>query len=277
MNEEIKYEYKEVQVQVAFTEEGRKNNFEKLKLKMEKEGWELEKYFNGGLTKTSIATFKRDIQYKDKEVITPKKSIKKKIIWGIVLFILILILIPGSDEKQKENTKEESVPQEDGYYKKYESKTLGEIKEFKKGTLEKIAVSYAKNNEIDDYMKMYDCLAYYAYSKSEQLTVGEIAGWCKRDFENKREITYINKELLFEDFSKWDGSYIPLENAIKKSMNDEESYKHISTLYSFEQKDGKDYMVLTTTFSGKNVYGGVVKQVVKAKVDVKTKKMEYVE
>lgn len=47
-------------------------------------------------------------------------------------------------------------------------------------------------------------------------------------------------------------------------MNDPDSYKHVDTTYS----DQGDHLVVLTSFRGKNAFGGVVKNYVKAKVSL---------
>ncbi len=81
-----------------------------------------------------------------------------------------------------------------------------------------------------------------------------------KDIEKKR------KELLEKQFSSWDGSHIELTKIIKKSMNDPDSYEHEETVYW----DMGDHLVIRTTFRGKNAFGGVVKNWVKAKADINT-------
>ena len=68
---------------------------------------------------------------------------------------------------------------------------------------------------------------------------------------------------LEKQFSAWDGSHNELTKIIKKSMNDPESYEHVETIYW----DKKDYVIVKTTYSGKNAFGGRVKNWVKAKSD----------
>ncbi|OPY65613.1 MAG: hypothetical protein A4E62_02653 [Syntrophorhabdus sp. PtaU1.Bin002] len=72
------------------------------------------------------------------------------------------------------------------------------------------------------------------------------------------------KEELSKHFSAWDGSHRGLTELIKKSMNDPDSYKHEETVYW----DQGDHLIVRTTFRGKNAFGGVVKNWVKAKVDL---------
>ena len=71
-------------------------------------------------------------------------------------------------------------------------------------------------------------------------------------------------EKIEEYFSAWDGSHRGLTKLIKKSMNDPDSYDHAETKYW----DNGDYLIVKTTFRGKNAFGGVVINWVKAKVDL---------
>lgn len=276
MDNEIKYEYKEVNVVVGFTDKSRKENLKKLEEKMVKDGWELEKYFNGGLTKTSTATFKRDLEYKStSQPLSLKEKINvKNIVIGMVILLIIYSIFNSSDDAKNDV---ENKDNEVKYHKEFENKTLTQIREEPKGTLKKVAFSFSEENNIsqDYHNTMYDCLAYYTYDKSQELTVGQMLDWCKEDYINKdKKAVYYNLELLLEDFSPWDGSYRPLEEIIKQSMNDTESYEHIKTtnrMVFFGTK--RPHMVVNTIFSGKNAFGGVVKQEVSVKVDAKTKEL----
>ena len=74
----------------------------------------------------------------------------------------------------------------------------------------------------------------------------------------------IRKEQIEKNFSSWDGSHRGLTELIKKSMNDPKSYEHVETVYW----DKGDYLLVKTTFRGKNAFGGVVPNSVTAKVDL---------
>ena len=63
-------------------------------------------------------------------------------------------------------------------------------------------------------------------------------------------------------FSAWDGSHRQLEEYIKTNMNDPDSYEHVKT----EFQTLKDFAIVQTKFRGKNGFGGVVVNTVKAKV-----------
>ena len=64
----------------------------------------------------------------------------------------------------------------------------------------------------------------------------------------------VRRELLESGFSFWDGSHIELTRLIKKAMNDPGSYEHVDTTYI----DRGDYLVVTTTFRGRNGFGALV-------------------
>ncbi|RIV20318.1 hypothetical protein DYU11_19905 [Fibrisoma montanum] len=61
-------------------------------------------------------------------------------------------------------------------------------------------------------------------------------------------------EVVEGFFSPWDGSHPGLERAIKSSMNDPDSYEHVSTRF----KDNGSTVYVFTTFRGKNAFGGKV-------------------
>lgn len=80
------------------------------------------------------------------------------------------------------------------------------------------------------------------------------------------------EERIEAQFSAWDGSHRNLTKAIKASMNDPDSYKHVETVYW----DMGDYLQVKTTFRGKNVFGGTVTNAVTAKVDLDGNVLEIV-
>ncbi|WP_145523036.1 hypothetical protein [Yersinia rohdei] len=117
----------------------------------------------------------------------------------------------------------------------------------------------------------YACLSEYSITKSEELPLGEVLGWCDAGYQKdpKSMAEYTNLDAFQKNFSGWDGSYRPLVKLIKKSMNDDSSYKHVETMSRLVL--GKDpHAVVKTRFKGKNAYGGVVTQTVSARVDIKT-------
>ncbi len=55
-------------------------------------------------------------------------------------------------------------------------------------------------------------------------------------------------------------------------MNDPDSYEHVETRYG----DKGTYLIVTTTFRGKNAFGGVARNTVTAKVDLEGNVLEIV-
>lgn len=120
----------------------------------------------------------------------------------------------------------------------------------------------------DDF---YACLSEFTFTKNGELKLDDVLGWCFGDYEkNPASLSSkINLDVFQDNFSGWDGSYRPLEKMIKSNMNDDSSYKHDSTV--FHVLLGKDpHAIVKTTFRGTNAYGGLIKQAVTARVDVRT-------
>lgn len=82
--------------------------------------------------------------------------------------------------------------------------------------------------------------------------------------KQKKAAAEARKKKIESQFSAWDGSHRNLEQLIKAAMNDPDSYKHVETVYW----DRGDYLVVRTTYRGKNVFGGVVKNSVMAIVSI---------
>lgn len=83
----------------------------------------------------------------------------------------------------------------------------------------------------------------------------------------------IRKEQIEKHFSGWDGSHIELTRIIKAGMHDPDSYEHVETKYW----DMTDHLVVQTTFRGNNVFGGKVKNSIRAKVSLTGDVIEIVE
>lgn len=75
------------------------------------------------------------------------------------------------------------------------------------------------------------------------------------------------QELIEAQFSPWDGRHVNLSRAIRDAMNDPKSFSHISTRYRVNT-DGT--LGVVTEFTGRNAFGGVIRQRVAGIVDAKT-------
>lgn len=91
--------------------------------------------------------------------------------------------------------------------------------------------------------------------------------------KEKARIAAERKKKIERQFSAWDGSHRGIERLIKKTMNDPDSYNHVKTVYW----DMGKHLVVKTTFRGKNAFGGVVVNWVKAKSDMDGNIIEIME
>lgn len=80
--------------------------------------------------------------------------------------------------------------------------------------------------------------------------------------EAKAAAAEARKNRIKSQFSAWDGSHNALERIIKDAMNDPGSYEHVSTAYW----DRGDHLIVQTTFRGKNAFGALMRNSVKARV-----------
>jgi hypothetical protein len=77
--------------------------------------------------------------------------------------------------------------------------------------------------------------------------------------EEKEEL---RKQKFKRCFSPWDGSHVNLKFYIQDNMNDPDSFEHVETVY----QDMVSVLLVETTFRGKNQFGALVKNTVKARV-----------
>jgi len=72
------------------------------------------------------------------------------------------------------------------------------------------------------------------------------------------------KEIIEKSFSAWDGAHIKLKEYVKENMNDPESFEALKTNYW----DHDSNIVVKMEFTGKNAYGGKVRQTVMAACNI---------
>jgi len=110
-----------------------------------------------------------------------------------------------------------------------------------------------------------------------EVYVAEVAELKKKE---EAEATALEEAKAFADrekkiqsqFSSWDGSHTNLTKVIKESMNDPKSYEHIKTTYI----DMVDYIIVTMEFRGKNAFGALVKNTVRASVSLDGEVLEVI-
>lgn len=161
----------------------------------------------------------------------------------------------------------------------YADKTIKEYRNEPKETRHDIVKDYVAFKSVPASAAdgFYACMSEYTFTKDDALKIGDVLGWCFNDFEKDPQSlnNKINLDAFKDNFSGWDGSYRPLEKMIKASMNDDSSYKHVETVYHLIlNKD--PHAIVKATFRGTNAYGGVVKQTVAARVNVRTGEIDSI-
>jgi hypothetical protein len=140
------------------------------------------------------------------------------------------------------------------------------------------AREYAKNKTLyaelvqltpgnETYQSKYE---HYSAKLAEKEKTERIAR--ERKARKEREAA-ARTERIEAQFSAWDGAHRNLTKVIKASMNDPDSFKHVKTVYW----DMGDHLVVQETFRGKNAFGGVVMNTVKAKVGLNGTVLEIID
>jgi len=114
---------------------------------------------------------------------------------------------------------------------------------------------------------IYGLLAYFKFEEKKPNSV--LYQPPKTQEELRQEL---RQAQIKKYFSGWDGSHLGLTKVIKESMNDPNSYDHVETKYS----DKGEFLIVKTTFRGKNAFGGVVINSITAKVDLQGNVIEII-
>lgn len=156
---------------------------------------------------------------------------------------------------------------------KYPTTTVTEYQSKNKKERESIISNFMQSEGFpeSDASRFYSCLSELSATRKDGVRIGTALGWCADDYKKDPKLLdrRTNFDTFYAQFSGWDGAYRPLEKVIKESMNDEDSYKHVRTSYRILM-DGTPHAIVSTTFSGTNVYAARVKQTISADVDIKT-------
>lgn len=206
----------------------------------------------------------------------PNRKRSSAIFLGGFLALVVLNSVLGLNDESQQVAKNDAPKVLAEPIKKsfeYGDKSLKEYRNEPKETRHKIVSDFVNFKGIPGSYDgaFYACMSEYTFSKDGELKLGDVLGWCFNDYESEPNSlnTKINLDAFQGNFSGWNGSYRPLEKLIKAGMNDDSSFKHVSTVYHLIlNKD--PHAIVKTTFRGTNAYGGVVKQTVAARVDVRT-------
>lgn len=128
---------------------------------------------------------------------------------------------------------------------------LAELKNVAEDEYERNRDLYSKLSNLDPQNEIYKDKRKFFAEKIKEEKQKEVAAEAR-------------KKQIEPQFSPFDGSHFNLERVIKDSMNDPDSYEHVQTSYW----DRGDHLIVETTFRGKNAFGAVVKNSVKAKVSL---------
>ena len=214
-----------------------------------------------------IITF--DIKKEETNSIKPENTIKKE----------QPIQIDPKEEEEKKKQKEIEEK-----FNKDINIPLKDAKLISLKELEDISTKYVSLKGLDSSYnkKFYDCLGELIWDKDENLSVSKILDWCYDGYtltENKgMKRQYYNKAWLLDDFSRWDGSYRPLEEMIKKNMHNDDSYKHVETRYEFVLSGVKTpYMKVRTKYKGTNKFNAIVNGYASIKINAITKEVLDIE
>lgn len=103
----------------------------------------------------------------------------------------------------------------------------------------------------------------------------KLSFYSKKVEENrqKQRAATAREERIERQFSVWDGSHRNLERYILTIMNDPDSYDHEETVYW----DRGSHLIVKTTFRGRNAFGGMVLNSIRAKVALDGEVLEILE
>ncbi|TLD80158.1 hypothetical protein LS68_008040 [Helicobacter sp. MIT 05-5293] len=149
--------------------------------------------------------------------------------------------------------------------------------DFDKKINEIVEVIMKEHNIPQDLKQNFtNCIHYTLWNKSDEVTLDIPIKSCVGDYNNNilQNTTYFNPSFVMGNFSSWDGSNAIVERFIKSNMNDEQSYKHIKTTYAIRGIENPQNISIITNFSGKNAFGGVVKQTAHLKLGSKGEILE---
>lgn len=250
-------ETKKVQI-TGFTEGQRKDDLNKIKQKMQKNGWDLSEYTEEGILK-SFAIFKRELSFKNSKNNMTLKT--KEIVLGSVGLIIVIMIVLASMESEEDKNA------------MFLKSNLEEARLIDDESRANLINKYIDQLNIiaDERENFYNCVTEMIFTKAETLEVGEVSSWCHNEYKtNNNQLVTKHHDLsgIKQQFSAWDGSHKRLVEFIKTSMNDQDSFKHINTTYRLVLSEEDPHLIVKMTYSGNNAFGARVKGNLLAKADI---------
>lgn len=188
---------------------------------------------------------------------------ENKILYSIIALVILLIVVINLPKTYSNDL-----------YKEYTAKTNKEMKSLGK-ELQGIAYSFTQDKKVLDTYKntMYDCIGYTIYNTDEEASFNTSLQTCKNDYDQGRTEIYFNHVWLVQDFSHWNGSYLPLERIIQKGIKEPKSYEHLKTTHTMHFEDERPHMFVSIDFRAANIGGYMLNRTMSVKVDAKTKEL----
>ncbi|WP_394908934.1 hypothetical protein [uncultured Helicobacter sp.] len=189
-----------------------------------------------------------------------------KIILAVVLGV---VLIGCGDSKYTKETKLKHL-KDDAFQAFYGMPEYNSNNDFDKKVNELVEAVMQENNIPQELKQNFtNCIHYTLWSKSPEVTLDIPIRSCVGDYNNNilQSTIYFNPSFVMGNFNTFDGSNALVERRVKDIMNDSGSYKHIKTIYAVRGSENPQNVTITTEFSGKNAFGGVVKHRLQVKLD----------
>lgn len=259
-------------------------------------------FFNPFRFMNNIINF---IKHMSKEKNVPSKNLKA-VAFIIALIFIVNMCTPNSKDSDTQTPKVTETQKSSEPVKV--KKTAEEL------ATEKIINDFVKLNEgllgkMTSYIKYSDSNTFYYFETSNQpyiFTIKIVGGKVLNEFISikrldysdsaninkdgtineksfNRAISVINKMIddtnntakIQSQFDPWNGSNIYLVQSVKASMNDPHSFKHVNTSYYIDRKNSSIIHVVMK-FRGKNSFGALVLNTIRAKMDVDGNILDYV-
>lgn len=174
-------------------------------------------------------------------------------------------LINSEDYKSAISLSNKYLAANDGDLTILNSKAKAKLKVEENSEKTKSLINELKNTYSDGYSQKLNIYRELSKLNPENKSYRDNIEKYKKLFDEqkaKQEAAAARKKMIEKQFSAWDGSHIQLERLIKKSMNDPDSYEHVKTVYS----DHGNYLIVETTFRGRNAFNALILNTVRAKV-----------
>lgn len=247
----------------GFTEGQRKADLDRIVAKMAGDGWSLKEYNDAGLS-ASYAIFTRPF-------VAGRKPEGKSKVWPVLAVIAAVVLAISLFGGGKTDQHGQGKPATSASIADVMSKDLKAYKALTQADRAKVVGKFMADNNLpaDQQTNFYNYVSESAVEKSDSVMLQAVLSNAQAEYSTtggKWHRPHYNLDNFERQFSAWDGSHRELERTIKKSLNDEDSYKHIETKYRLVLKgEGAPYVQLFTSISAKNGFGAMIKKTVGAK------------